>query len=45
MQVTTQEKAKAYAVFIKSKENREAFLYGCEVDAESTLIWLRNAMD
>ena len=44
MQVTKQEKAKAYAVFIKSKENREAFICGCEADAESTLIWLRNEM-
>ena len=42
LDVTKEEKAKAYVVFIKSKENREAFISGCELDVESTLIWLRN---
>jgi hypothetical protein len=28
----------------KGKENREAFLTGCELDQESTLIWLKNEM-
>jgi predicted neuraminidase len=44
MEVTKEEKAKAFAMFIKSKENREAFLTGCELDQESTLIWLKNEM-
>jgi len=44
MEVTKEEKAKAFAVFIKSKENREAFLSGCELDREATLVWLKNAM-
>ena len=44
LDVTKEEKAKAYVVFIKSKENREAFISGCELDVESTLIWLRNEM-
>jgi len=44
MEVTKEEKAKAFVVFIKSKENREAFISGCELDVESTLIWLRNEM-
>ena len=44
MQVTKQEKAKAYAIFVKSKENMEAFLRGGEANVESTLIWLRNEM-
>jgi hypothetical protein len=44
MKVTKEEKAKAFAVFIKSKENRETFLSGCELDQETTLIWLKNAM-
>jgi len=42
--VTKEEKKKAYAVFIKSKENREAFICGCEADVESTLIWLKSEM-
>lgn len=41
MAVTKVEKAKAYAVFIKSKENREAFICA---DQEAALIWLRNEM-
>jgi len=44
LEVTKEEKAKAFVVFIKSKENREAFISGCELDVESTLIWLRNEM-
>jgi hypothetical protein len=44
MEVTKEEKAKAYAIFIKSKENREAFICACEVDQESALIWLRSEM-
>ncbi|XP_025822794.1 uncharacterized protein LOC112898733 isoform X1 [Panicum hallii] len=44
MKVTKEEKAKAYAIFIKSKENREAFICACEVDQESALIWLRSEM-
>jgi len=44
MEVTKEEKAKAFAVFIKSKENREAFLSGCELDREATLVWLKNMM-
>jgi hypothetical protein len=44
IEVTKEEKAKAFSVFIKSKENREAFLTGCELDQESTLIWLKNEM-
>jgi hypothetical protein len=44
MEVTKEEKAKAFAVFIKSKENREAFLSGCELDQEATLVWLKSAM-
>ncbi|RCV31071.1 hypothetical protein SETIT_6G147200v2 [Setaria italica] len=44
MEVTKQEKAKAYAVFTKSKENRETFICASEEDEESTLIWLRNEM-
>jgi len=44
MEVTKEEKAKAFAVFIKSKENREAFLSGCELDREATLVWLKSAM-
>jgi hypothetical protein len=35
MELTKEEKAKAFAVFIKSKENREAFLSGCELDQEA----------
>jgi hypothetical protein len=44
IEVIKEEKAKAFVVFIKSKENREAFLTGCELDPESTLIWLKNEM-
>jgi hypothetical protein len=44
MEVTKEEKAKAYAIFIKRKENREAFICACEVDQESALIWLRSEM-
>ncbi|RCV32699.1 hypothetical protein SETIT_7G024100v2 [Setaria italica] len=44
MEVTKQEKAKAYAIFTKSKENRETFICASEEDEESTLIWLRNEM-
>ncbi|CAO2203018.1 unnamed protein product [Urochloa humidicola] len=44
MEATKEEKAKAYAIFIKSKENREAFICACEVDQESALIWLRSEM-
>jgi len=44
MELTKEEKAKAFAVFIKSKENREAFLSGCELDREATLVWLKSAM-
>jgi hypothetical protein len=38
MEVTKEEKIKAYAIFIKSKENREAFICACEVDQESALL-------
>ena len=44
MKLTKEEKAKAFAVFIKSKENREIFLSGCELDRETTLVWLKSAM-
>nr|TKW10287.1 hypothetical protein SEVIR_6G152900v2 [Setaria viridis] len=44
MEMTKQEKAKAYAVFTKSKENRETFICASEEDEESALIWLRNEM-
>ncbi|RCV25758.1 hypothetical protein SETIT_5G191300v2 [Setaria italica] len=44
MEVTKQEKAKAYAIFTKSKENRETFICASEEDEESALIWLRNVM-
>jgi hypothetical protein len=43
-EVTKLEKAKAYSIFAKSKENRETFICACEADEESTLIWLRNEM-
>jgi hypothetical protein len=43
-EVTKMEKAKAYSVFTKSKENRETFICACEADQESALIWLRNEM-
>ncbi|CAN6272947.1 unnamed protein product [Urochloa humidicola] len=42
--VTKEEKAKGYAILIKSKENREAFVCACELDEESALIWLRSEM-
>jgi hypothetical protein len=38
LEVTKEEKAKAYAVFIERKEKIEAFISGCEEDVESTLI-------
>jgi hypothetical protein len=41
-EVTKVEKAKAYLIFPKSKENRETFICACEADQESALIWLRN---
>jgi len=44
MKVTKEEKVKAFVVLIKSKENREAFLSGCELDREATLVWLKSAM-
>ena len=43
MDVTKQEKVKAYSVF-KSPENREIFLSACEDDLESALSWLRSEM-
>ncbi|TVU46671.1 hypothetical protein EJB05_06221, partial [Eragrostis curvula] len=43
MEVTKEEKAKAYSVF-KSQVNREIFLSACDEDTESALIWLRNEM-
>jgi hypothetical protein len=43
-EVTKLEKAKAYSIFAKSKENRETFICACEADQESALIWLRNEM-
>jgi hypothetical protein len=45
MDVSKQEKAKAYAVFGKSKENRGTFICASEEDQEVTLIWLRNEMN
>ncbi|CAN6312663.1 unnamed protein product [Urochloa humidicola] len=45
MEMLKEEKAKAYSIFIKSKENREAFICACELDPESALIWLRSEMD
>ncbi|CAN6356665.1 unnamed protein product [Urochloa humidicola] len=44
MEVTKEEKAKAYEIFIKGKENRETFICACEVDQEAALIWLRSKM-
>ena len=44
LKVTKEEKAKAYVVFIKSKENRESFICGCQAHVESTLIWPKNEM-
>ncbi|CAO2195858.1 unnamed protein product [Urochloa humidicola] len=44
MEMTKEEKAKAYAVFIKSKDNREAFISASEFDQETSLIWLRSEM-
>ena len=43
MEVTKEEKAKAYNVF-KDLDNRQIFLSACDNDAESALIWLRNEM-
>ena len=43
-EVTKMEKAKAYSIFAKTKENRETFICACEADQESALIWLRNEM-
>jgi hypothetical protein len=40
--LTKLEKAKAYSVFTKDKENIETFICACEADQESALIWLRN---
>ncbi|RCV16941.1 hypothetical protein SETIT_3G179000v2 [Setaria italica] len=42
--VTKQEKVKAYAIFTKSKQNKETFICASEEDEESALIWLRNEM-
>uniref|UniRef100_K3ZBX7 Uncharacterized protein n=1 Tax=Setaria italica TaxID=4555 RepID=K3ZBX7_SETIT len=44
MEVTKQEKVKAYAIFTKSKQNKETFICASEEDEESALIWLRNEM-
>ncbi|CAO2169241.1 unnamed protein product, partial [Urochloa humidicola] len=44
LDVMKEEKAKGYAILIKSKENREAFVCACELDEESALIWLRSEM-
>ncbi|CAO2165634.1 unnamed protein product [Urochloa humidicola] len=44
LEVAKEEKTKAYAILIKSKENREAFICACELDQESALIWLRSEM-
>ncbi|PUZ44749.1 hypothetical protein GQ55_8G144500 [Panicum hallii var. hallii] len=44
MKMMKEEKIKVYAIFIKSKENREAFICVCEVDQELALIWLRSEM-
>ncbi|WVZ86919.1 hypothetical protein U9M48_033630 [Paspalum notatum var. saurae] len=43
MEVTKEEKAKAYGVF-KNPDNREIFLSAYSEDLESTLIWLRSEM-
>jgi hypothetical protein len=45
MDVSKQEKAKAYAVFGKSKENRQTSICVSEKDQEDALIWLRNEMN
>jgi hypothetical protein len=45
MDVSKQKKAKAYAVFGKSKENRETFICANEEDQEAALIWLKNEMN
>jgi hypothetical protein len=45
MDVSKQKKAKAYAVFGKSKENRETFICASEEDQEAALIWLKNEMN
>ena len=31
-EVTKLEKAKAYSIFVESKENRETFICACEAD-------------
>ncbi|KAK3121414.1 hypothetical protein QOZ80_8BG0652690 [Eleusine coracana subsp. coracana] len=43
MELTKEEKAKAYAMF-KNQDNREIFLSACSEDPESAIIWLRNEM-
>jgi len=43
MNVTKQEKVKAYSVF-KIPENIEIFLSACEDDLECGLCWLRSEM-
>ncbi|XP_040383078.1 uncharacterized protein LOC102710734 [Oryza brachyantha] len=43
MEVTKEEKAKAYSIF-KNADNREIFVSACDEDLESVLIWLRNEM-
>ncbi|CAN6336468.1 unnamed protein product [Urochloa humidicola] len=43
MEVTKEEKAKAYNVF-KDLDNRQIFLSACNDDVESALIWLRDEM-
>ncbi|CAN6278884.1 unnamed protein product [Urochloa humidicola] len=44
MEVTKEEKVKSYEIFIKSKDNREAFICACDFDQEAALIWLRSKM-
>ncbi|KAK3132186.1 hypothetical protein QOZ80_6AG0517120 [Eleusine coracana subsp. coracana] len=43
MNVTKEEKVKAYAVF-KIQENREIFVSACNEDQESAMMWLRSEM-
>ncbi|KAK3122930.1 hypothetical protein QOZ80_8AG0620530 [Eleusine coracana subsp. coracana] len=43
MELTKEEKAKAYAIF-KNQDNREIFLSACSEDPESAIIWLRDEM-
>jgi hypothetical protein len=43
MDVTKEEKAKAYVVF-NNQEKREIFLCAFEEDVESAMIWLRSEM-